>query len=325
MRRFSFGVALAALPAFALSLMLSGCGGSKDTGPVAGGGGGGEATKEAPSGPAKVLEAKGGVLKGSITLVNRPDIKKMTEDFQNRIAKEKPDQKDNCMKGDAGETGEQTYRLGANGKLGNVFVWIQPVDGTFFKVDEKAIQDAKAHPVKIRQPHCAFIPHVAVVWAEYHPDPNKPKSKKPTGQFIEVHNDSTFTSHNTKYEAGVSNPGGNETIPTGGKMEIKNLKADSKEMKLNCNIHTWMDGYIRLVDTPYYTISYSDTLDGADKVKEDDPKFGTYEIKNLPVGKVKVIAWHERCGYLNKNGGRGEEIEIAEGKPTEKNFEAKPQ
>jgi hypothetical protein len=324
MRRFSFGLVLAALPAFALSLMLTGCGGGKDTGPAAGGSSG-EVTKETPSGPAKILEPKGGILKGSITLTSRPDVKKMTEDLQNRIAKEKPDQKDNCMKGDAGEISEQAYRVGANGKLGNVFVWVLPVEGTFFKVDEKALKEAKENPIKIRQPHCAFIPHCSIVWAEYHPDPKNPKVKKQTGQFIEIVNDSTFTSHNTKYEAGTKNPNGNETIPTGGKMKIENLKEDSKAMELHCNIHTWMDAYIRLVDTPYYAISYSDTLDGTNKVKEDDPKFGTYEIKNLPVGKVRVVVWHERCGYLNKNGGRGEEIEIVEGKPTEKNFEAKPQ
>ena len=85
-----------------------------------------------------------------------------------------------------------------------------------------------------------------------------------------------------------------------------------------------MDAYLWVVDTPYYAVTHSDTLDGKDKVEASDPKFGTYEIKNLPAGKMRVIVWHEECGYLNKNGGQGEEIEIAEGKPTEKNFEATP-
>lgn len=324
MRRFSIGLVLAVLPAFVFALMLAGCGG-KDTGSsTTGGGGGSEATKQTSSGPAKVMEAKGGVLKGSIALAGKPDLDALTQRLHNAIAA-KSDQKDNCMKGEPSETTQQAYRIGANGKLGNVFVWVKPVDGTFFKVDEKTLQEAKANPVKIRQPHCAFIPHAAIVWAEYHADPKNPKSKKSTGQIIEVVNDSTFTSHNTKYEAGTSNPQGNETIPTNGKMKIENLKEDSKAMKLNCNIHTWMDAYIRLVDTPYYAISYSDSLDGSNKVDAKDAKFGTYEIKNLPIGKVRVIAWHEECGYLNKNGGKGEEIEIADGKPTEKNFEAKPQ
>ena len=327
MRRFSFGLAIATLPAFALSLMLAGCGGGGDTGSSKGGGSGGssgEVAREKSSGPAKVLEPKGGVLKGAITLTDKPNVEALTKKLHQDIAA-KPEQKDNCMKAEPSEITEQAYRIGENGKLGNVFVWIQPVDGTFFKVDEKAVKEAQEHPIKIRQPHCAFIPHSAIVWAEYHPDPKNPKAKKPTGQIIEVVNDSTFTSHNTKYEAGTRNPSGNETIPTNGKLKIEKLVADSKQLTLNCNIHTWMDAYIRLLDTPYHAISSSDTLDGGNKVDMKDSKFGTYEIKNLPVGKVLVIAWHERCGYLNKNGGRGEEIEIADGKATEKNFEAKPQ
>lgn len=326
MRRFSFGFAIVALPAFALSLMLAGCG--KDTASTGGGGSSGgkhEVDKDIAVLPqeVKVLEPKGGVLKGKITLTKKPDIDAMTKRLQDAIAS-KADQKENCMKGDPSEKTEQAYRIGANGNLGNVFVWIQPAPGTFFKVDEAALKAAKENPVKIRQPHCAFIPHAAIVWAEYHSDSKNYKKKKQTGQIIEVVNDSTFTSHNTKYEAGPGNPSGNETIPTGGKREIKDLVAASQPMKLNCNIHTWMDGYIRLLDTPYSALSYSDTLDGKDKVDPNDSKFGTYEIKNLPVGKVRIIAWHEDAGYLNEKGGQGEEIEISAGKETVKDFQATP-
>jgi hypothetical protein len=325
MRRFSFGFVILAFPAFVLSIMLAGCG-NKDTKSSGGGGGdksGVDTDMAAQQKELKVLEPGKGVLKGAITLTSKPDVEALTKRFQDAIAS-KADQKENCMKGDPSEKTAQAYRIGSNGKLGNVFVWIQPASGTFFKVDEAALKAAKENPVKIRQPHCAFIPHSAIVWAEYHPDPKRPRDKKQTGQYIEVLNDSTFTSHNTKYEAGPGNPSGNETIPTSGKRKIENLVTSAKPMKLNCNIHTWMDGYIQLLDTPYYTISYSDTLDGKDKVEASDPKFGTYEIKNLPAGKMRVIVWHEECGYLNKNGGQGEEIEIAEGKPTEKNFEATP-
>lgn len=320
MRRFSFGLAL---PAFALYLMmLAGCGGGKDTGSPTAGGGGGDVAKQTPSGPATLLEPKGGVLKGKITLLSKPDLERLTKSLQDEIAK-KADQKDFCMSGPPSEITEQQYRIGRNGNLGNVFVWILPASGTLFKVEEKQLAAAKEHPVKIRQPHCAFVPHCAVAWVEYYPDPKKPKSKKPTGQYVEVVNDAEV-SHNTNYGAGPKNPSGNPTLPPKKIEKIEKLFADSKEMTFKCNIHTWMTGYVRLLDTPYYAISYSDTLDGDNKVKEDDPKFGTYEIKNLPVGKVRVVAWHEEYGYLNEGGGRGEEIEIADGKATEKNFETKP-
>jgi hypothetical protein len=82
-----------------------------------------------------------------------------------------------------------------------------------------------------------------------------------------------------------------------------------------------MKAYMRVVDTPYCAISLSDTLDGKDKVAKDSPKFGTYEIKNPPAGQVRIIAWHEAYGYLNKNGGKGEVIELKAEGMTRKDFE----
>jgi hypothetical protein len=321
MRRFSLGAALVALPAFALSLILAGCG-NKDTG-SSGGGGSGEVTQtQKPSGPAKELEPKGGVLKGKITLTSKPNVDSLSERLKAEI--DKSSQKTFCLKGTPEEIAEQEYRIGKNGNLGNVFVWILPPDdNAIFKVDKETLDKAKNNPVKIRQPHCAFIPHCAVAWVEYHSNPKKAKDKEPTGQYIEVVNDAT-ESHNTNYSAS-RNPSGNPTLPPGKSEKIQKLHAVGDPMTLKCNIHTWMKGYVRLLDTPYYAISYSDTLDGKDKVEDGDPKFGTFVIKNLPVGKMRVIAWHEACGYLNKEKGKGDEIEIAEGKETEKNFEAAPQ
>lgn len=323
MRRFSLGLAMATLPAFALSLMLAGCG-SKDTGPAPGGGGkGGEVTKETPSGPAKVLESKGGILKGKVTLLTKPNLEQLTKNLQKQIA-DKADQKDFCMSGSPSEVSEFQYRIGDNGNLGNVFVWIRPSPGTLFKVDDKQLEAAKKNPVKIRQPHCAFIPHAAMAWVEYAADPKNPRKLTPTGQYIEIINDAKV-SHNTNYGAGSKNPSGNPILePNGKPVKVEGLHVESTPMKLKCNIHPWMGANVRLVDTPFYAITSSDTLDGSDKVEAKDSKFGTYEIKNLPVGKLRVIVWHEECGYLNKGGGQGEEIEIVEGKPTEKNFEAKP-
>ena len=147
---------------------------------------------------------------------------------------------------------------------------------------------------------------------------------KSTGQYINIINDAKDASHNTNYAAGPRNPKGDQTLPPKKEMPVKDLKADNTPMKLKCGIHPWMDAYIWLLDTPYYAITHSDTVGDEHKVKKDDAKFGTYEIKNLPVGKVRVYAWHERAGWLNKNEGRGEEIEIKEGAETEKDFEATP-
>ena len=93
-----------------------------------------------------------------------------------------------CMKGKETETTEQAYRVSDKGLLGNVFVWIMPDSGTFFKVTKKQIEELPK-TVEMHQPHCAFIPHCVFHFPLYHPDPKKPKKEKSTGQVWEVHND----------------------------------------------------------------------------------------------------------------------------------------
>src|SRR5262249_36717976 len=133
-------------------------------------------------------------------------------------------------------------------------------------------------------------------------------------------NDATI-SHNTNWTGGARNKGDNVILGEGKDRVVDNLVPETTPVAIKCNIHPWMDAYLWVVDTPYHAITLSDTLD-KDKVEKSDAKFGTYEIKNLPEGKVRVIAWHEKAGYLNKGSGQGEVIEIAAGKETEKNFEA---
>lgn len=322
MRRFHLGIAAIALPVLAFSLFLVGC--SKEEKKGGGDSSSSSAGTQDPTkttGPAKVLESKGGVLKGKITLKGKPDVAALTKALQEKIEAKKDD-KDYCLKGSESEKTEQEYRLGENNQLGNVFVWIKPETGTFFKVSDKQLSELKSSKVKIRQPHCAFIPHAAFLFSQYHADPSKPTAGlKATGQVLEVVNDAEI-SHNTNWTGGARNKGDNVMLAKGKDRLVDNLVPEPGAVTIKCNIHPWMDAHLWVVDTPYYAISYSDMLDGKDKVEKGDAKFGTYEIKNLPVGKVRVLAWHEKAQWLNKGEGKGEVIEIGEGKETAKDFEA---
>jgi hypothetical protein len=314
MRRFSLSLA-ALLPAFALALMLAGCGKEekKDTTTTGGGDTVGGVKKEVT-----VLEPKGGILKGKITIQNVPDLAALTKSLQEKMQeKEKK-----CLDGSETEKSEQEYRIGDNKQLGNVFVWIKPDAGTFFKVEESQLK-ALPKTVEIKQPHCAFIPHSLFLFTQYHADPKKPKASTPTGQVLKIVNNAEF-SHNTSYKGDV-NSGRNFILPKGDSKTVENLEPEAAQVLVKCDIHPWMNAYIRVVDTPYYAISLSDTLDGADKKEKTEANFGTYEIKNLPAGKVRVFAWHEKAGWLNKGEGKGEVIDIPAGKSVTKDFEAKAQ
>jgi hypothetical protein len=319
MRRWHFGALTASLSGLALSLLLAGCGGGKDKDldedePVKAK----TAKGSGSSGSWKLVEGKNtATIKGVVRLkggaVPEQYLKEKTAELQ-KAFESKPDNVQQCKAGSPQETTEQEFRIGENKQVGNVFVWIQPQPKEAFKVPENLIEEAKKHPVVIDQPHCAFQPHVAVLFPQYR-DPKKPASLEKTGQILEIKNSAKMMGHNSKYNAmgGSLNPGKNQTIESGGIMKVDDIEADEKyPIEIKCNIHPWMRGYMWALDHPYATVSRSDTAPAGLKVEPNDPSFGSFEIKNVPAGvDVRLYAWHEKGGgtWLKK----GEPLTIKEG------------
>jgi hypothetical protein len=233
------------------------------------------------------------------------------------MKKRSSDDKGECLTGSEAEITEQSYRIGDNKQVGNVVVWLVPPDkGHFFKIDDKQAAEAKAHPVEIEQPHCAFMPHVAVAFPKYR-DPKNPRKMLPTGQEIVARNNAKIT-HNTNISGGADNPEKNHILEAGKTMEYE-ATPQAGALNVKCNIHPWMQGYLWAFDHPYAAVSRSDNGSKDLRVDKKDPAFGTYELKNAPAGvKLKVIAWHEKAGYLT--AATGDEIELKDGDNT-KDFE----
>jgi hypothetical protein len=87
-----------------------------------------------------------------------------------------------------------------------------------------------------------------------------------------------------------------------------------------------MSAYARAYDHPYAAVTLGhdpavkDHKDPKYFLKKDDPKYGTYEIPNVPAGvKVRVVAWHPKAGYLLWQSQRVEKT-LAAG-DNEQNFE----
>jgi hypothetical protein len=309
MRRMQFGIVGSALSVLALGLFLAGCSKEKDKE---------EAEKEpgktkttpgpqGATGGGKLVEGKGtGTLKGKITVKGeyKAELDKMTAGLLDAINK-KPDARDECLKGSEAEKTEQVYRIGANKQVGNVVVWLMPANNKdYFKIDDKQVAEAKAHPLEIDQPHCAFLPHVSIYFPSYVKDPKKPKDLEPTGQKLIVNNTAAM-SHNTNWK-GSNEPDGNELIPSKQHREIQGLVPNYREpLSLKCTIHGWMNGYVWIFGHPYAAVSKSDTVPEKLQVKADDPSFGTYEIKGAPAGvPLRVVAWHENNGFLTPRDGK---------------------
>jgi hypothetical protein len=322
MRRLHLGVLASVVPALLLSLALVGCGGKEDKGTTDGGKPAADSGKKSGTsgGALKAIERGKGTLVGKVELVGaKPDLKALNEALLKQI-NEKKDDKDHCLspKAPQDEKDEQSWRIGDNNGVGNVFVWIGPPSrNEYFKIDEAQRKEVPKE-VTMDQPFCAFVPHCVVLFPKYTEVKGAKKSQAETGQKFIVKNSATI-SHNTKMDGGADNPGGNETLPPGKPFNPQMFTPSPEPIVIRCNIHPWMNAYARAFDHPYATLT---SVGGDPKAGKSDPKdtkYGTYEIKNVPAGKVKVFAWHEKAGYLNANGAKGEEIDLTDGKK-EQNF-----
>jgi hypothetical protein len=269
-------IALTFLAPAALALTL-GCGGDKGGGNAGGGDNkvGGAPSKPAAGGKKEALEAKPGeltTLKGRVVYDGDPPVD------DGKLKMQMMDHKDSavCLKGE-GETTDFTWRVGPDKGVENVAIWVEPPDGKYFKPNTPNEAVWKKDDVKIDQPHCAFEPHVSLAFVAY-PDG---KEMKKTGQKIKILNSAPMV-HNTKWSGGAfTNTGDNPTIAPKDEYDMTpKVSVDPKAaINLQCNIHTWMRGYLWPLDTPYYALTGKD---------------GRFEIKDLPAGaEVYVVKWHE--------------------------------
>jgi hypothetical protein len=145
----------------------------------------------------------------------------------------------------------------------------------------KDLKEPKDKTVTIDQPCCTFVPHMLAMRQ---------------GQELVAKN-SAAVAHNVHWTGHpLYNPGGNVIVPPQGQHVIKDLKVQKLPMTIACDIHPWMQAYVGIFDHPYFAVT--------------DEK-GNFEIKLAPVGKCRLMIWHEANGYRGGAAGRnGEEITI---------------
>jgi len=286
-------------------VLLTGCGGGttppsdddKTTDP----------TKTKPKAKDTALKAGTGTIKGRVTLApdKKPNIDKLNADLLAQIKSKAMADLPHCLDMASKEEKEQqAWVLGNDGGVGNVFVFLRPAKGSFFAVEEKdpGVQAVKDKPAVLDQPHCAFVPHALFCFPSYK---NGKGAKMETGQKFIVKN-SAKIAHNTKLDGTGPNTGfQNQIIPPSGEVTNLELKPDYARVAVQCNVHPWMDAFVWVMDHPYYALTDKD---------------GNYEIKNVPIGDVNIVAWHEPGQFLNAKGPSGEPIKTSAGE-TVKNFE----
>ncbi len=201
--------------------------------------------------------------------------------------------KDACLA--KGAFTEETWVINPKNKgIANVFVWIEPEPAPGGKfVRGKPFPKALINPTlgnqklkegEIDQPCCKFIPHCLALQE---------------GTNLTIKN-SAPVNHNAKIDA--ENFSINPLLAPKGSYTQKNLKAEKNAIPVSCSIHPYMKAWVRVFDHPYFAITDKD---------------GNFEIKDAPVGKFRLMMWHE-TGWRNGRAGiAGTPIENKSGKVTD--------
>ena len=80
-------------------------------------------------------------------------------------------------------------------------------------------------------------------------------------------------------------------------------------VKLGCNIHDWMVGYIYITDAPYFITTDSD---------------GKAQLANLPAGSYTLKLWHPRMNAEEESTRKNIELGLTEGASATWQLELKP-
>jgi plastocyanin len=143
-----------------------------------------------------------------------------------------------------------------NGGISNVFVYLSDMGKPKIHPDYAKTEKDE---VEVDNQNCRFSPHTLGVRA---------------GQTLVIGNKDPV-GHNTKADPFNNNPF-NDLIPAGGNIKKKFTKAETTPVKLECSIHSLMNGYLLIREDPYFAVSDKD---------------GKFSIKNLPTGEHTFVVW----------------------------------
>lgn len=192
-----------------------------------------------------------------------------------------------------------TIEVGKDGALKHAVVAVTDVEDKAF-VDGYKGTDVVAE-------FCEFLPFTGVVvkqknfHVENHdadPDDPGPKGDFPGKKGV-LHNPHTFEvlgpSSSTVFNIALAEKGSKLDKPVV-------LRKKGSILRLQCDQHEFMQGFYLPVTNSHYTV-----------VKED----GSFEIKDVPAGKHKLVAWHPFAGKVEA------EVDVPEGGTAQAKFEIK--
>ena len=213
-----------------------------------------------PGGSTPVTAQGGGSIVGEVKFVGTPPEPKVVKV-----------NKDNQACGN--EKKSEELVVGPNKGVQWAVVSVVGAKGPAPKPAKKPVLDQKT---------CQFQPHVLLVPAGAEVDILNPDGV--------LHNIHTFA---------TANPSINKAQPKFKKVMTEKFEKP-EIVKVQCDAHSWMAGWIVVAGHPYYAVT--------------DEK-GAFKLENVPPGKHTLEVWHETLGKATK------EVEVKAGAETKVAFE----
>jgi len=113
------------------------------------------------------------------------------------------------------------------------------------------------------QKDCRYAPHVVI---------------SPAGTELNIVNSDGILHNIHTYS--TKNPAFNKAQPK-FKKEMKENFAQPETVKLTCDAHGWMSGWLIVMDNPYYVVTDEN---------------GAFKITDVPPGDYELKFWHETLG-----------------------------
>ncbi|MEX5216067.1 MAG: carboxypeptidase-like regulatory domain-containing protein [Nitrospiraceae bacterium] len=235
----------------------------------------------------------GGTVTGKVTYAGKAEQKEfMFSKFPNPKFCPKIPNKD-VMDGD--KRFLKTIEVGKDGGLKNAVVSVRDIE-------DKAFMDSYGGTDVVAE-FCDFQPFSGVVVnkknfrVENHDaDPDDPKSVKGV-----LHNPHSFEvkgpSSATIFNIGLAEKGSKLDKP----ITLRQEKAGSF-FRLQCDQHEFMQGFFLPVQNKNYAVVNAD---------------GTFELKDVPAGKHKIMAWHPFAGKVEAD------VDVPEGGSVKADFQVK--
>ncbi len=164
---------------------------------------------------------------------------------------------------------DESLIVGADGGIANVIVYCR-TKLTPAQINPEYDADAKAE-VKFDNNTCRFEPHMLPVRLS---------------QTLVVHN-SDACGHNTNV-APLGDQAFNQLLwqepNPAATLKHQFKRQQNIPIRVTCNIHPWMFGYIIPRENPYTAVSAAD---------------GSFTLKNLPAMEIEFQVWQEKAGFVD--------------------------